>query len=138
MLYENSAYLWLTLFIVLFLCELYVPYRKKTALSFMSGCVASIVFSEFEKSLFYQCVFFLAFSFFAVIFTFAVESVGRIKKPIGDRFAEVIVLCDIPKQEYGAVCHFGKSHIIKNSSGRFIKKGETLQIPWQELEDSNV
>ncbi len=102
----------------------------------MMGCAACIVFCEYEKSLFSQCLFFLIFSLLVFIFAFTVTTVAERMKNINvNKLAEVIALCDIPFKEYGAVYHSGKSHIIKNDSGRFIKKGETLQISRQDLEE---
>ncbi len=102
----------------------------------MVGCVACIVFCEYEKSLFIQCLFFLGFTLAVFIFALAVSATTeRMKKGRENLLAEVIALCNIPPKEYGAVYHSGKSHIIKNDSGRFLKKGQTLQISRQELED---
>lgn len=139
MLYENGVYLWLALFLTLLVCEIFVLYRVKMAVSFMIGCVACIVFSEYEKSLFVQCVFFLGVScaVFSVL-TFLAFLQKRTKDKNSDKLVDVITLCDIPNKEYGYVYHSGKSYTLKNDSGDNLKKGDVLQVSWQALGKADV
>ena len=132
---QNAVFLWLALFFVLFVCEIFVPYRKKLAFSFLAGCVATMIFCEFQKSLFFQCVFCIFTAFF-VYLSVAIFEIANTRRRGGNKnsFADVIVLCDIPNKEYGFVYRRGKRHTLRNDSGKMLSKGDVVQIAEKELE----
>ena len=98
----------------------------------MVGCVATVIFSEYVKSLFGGCIFFIAFSFFVnlllIVFSHLKSEIPKEKDMV-----EVIALCDIPQNEYGNVYYLGKSYRMKNNSTKTIKKGEVPETERREL-----
>lgn len=138
MFYDYVQFMWMLLAVTILLCELYVPYRQKLFLSIaLSGSVC-ILISEFIYDVFIQCIFFISLS--AIIyctFSAALFFWNKIKK-LRKNSIEIIALCDIPNNSYGAVYHSGKSQIIKNDYGKIIKKGEALRIDPQDLEGESV
>lgn len=133
MLYDYIGLLWTAIMVTILVCELYVPYKKRLFLSFAAAAAVCSAFSDYMGSVFIQCVFFAALSLLIYAAAELSGYIMRKKKGRNAEYASVIALCDIPDKGFGAVYCMGKSHVIKNRYGKFIKKGEALQIGLREL-----
>lgn len=109
-----------------------MPYRVLSGIAFMAGCFATVIFSEYQKSLFAHCVFFMAFSFAFHLLMLAFLFIKK-KNKNEKEYVDVITLCDIPKKEYGNVYFDGNRYRIKNESEKSLKKGDVLQVKRQDL-----
>lgn len=131
----DSCYLWLVLCFMIFACELYVPYKKRLFLSLASGAFVCSFCSFLFRDIFRESLFFIIVSVFfysASVVLSALCVHGR------KGYCDVIALNDIDECSCGRVYCCNKGYIIKNNSGRKIKKGEVLRIERQHLEGESV
>ena len=133
MLFE-TADAWLILFIALLLCEIYVPVRARIVMPFLISFFATVVFSEFQNNVFYQCVFCFCAVGTVYFFYFAsgLFKIGA-RQCVSNKAVQTIVLSNIEKNGIGYVYKDGNRYIIKNSYERKFRKGELMELTPQEL-----
>ena len=129
-----SHFLWLTLGFLILICELYVPYKKRVFLSLCLSAFAVCFFSFYLSDIFAESVLFIIASAFFYCTSLIISSL-RIKK--GD-MCDTICLDDMNEASYGRVYCKGKTYVIKNNSGKFIKKGEVVKFEKSYLEGESL
>ncbi len=125
-----SHFLWLTLGFLILVCELYVPYKIRVFLSLCLSAFLVCFLSFFLSDIFTESVLFIIASAFFYCTSY-VLSLFRMKREV---VFDTISLDDIKEASYGRVYCNGKTYVIKNDSGKFIKKGEVVKFEKSCLE----
>lgn len=139
-MFFESADMWLILFVTLLLCEVYVPVRARIVMPFLVSFFATVVFSEFQKDVFYQCVFCLCAAGAGYVFSFGSKFFRSVDRQSSkSRPIQTVVLSNIEKNGIGYVYKNGNRYIIKNPYDRKFRKGELMELTPRELSgDENV
>ena len=129
-----SHYLWLILGFLILVCELYVPYKKRVFLSLSFSSFVICFLSFLLSDLFLESVIFILTSVFFYSKSIVI-SAFCIRK---DVICDTICLDDIKEASYGRVYCMGKTYIIKNDSGKILKKGEVARFERSYLEGESL
>ena len=129
-----SRFLWLTLGFLILIFELYVPYKIRVFISLCMSAFLICFLSFYLSDIFTESVLFIIASAFFYCTSY-VLSLFRMKRKV---FFETISLDDIEEASYGRVYCNGKTYVIKNDSGKFIKKGEVVKFEKAALEGESL
>ncbi len=137
-MYMENSFLWFWLFWALFLCELYVPFGKKVLLPFDAAFFLTVIFSQFEESLFAQCVFSISAAFSIYVIAQIVQIIFRYLKQKPPSFVRVIALTDIEIGGFGYVYGENGRFVVKNTYDKKIKKGELVDFSDSQLSGERI
>ncbi|MBE6623160.1 MAG: hypothetical protein E7621_03125 [Ruminococcaceae bacterium] len=129
-----SHFLWLTLGFLILICELYVPYKIRVFLSICMSAFVVCFLSFFLTDIFTESVLFIIASAFFYCTSYIVSLFQKKREVVFD----TISLDDINEASYGRVYCNGKTYVIKNDSGKFIKKGEVVKLEKNRLEGESL